>query len=118
MIPLAILAFGIDFKMKVLVAFTAAVFPVLLSAYTGVVGISRTMRETAATYRLSAWSPAWRSRLSSPSCPMIAGNNGIGFFIITSQQTFQIPLIYVGIFTLGVVTSSPRLCIQQELAHS
>lgn len=122
-IPLAILAVGIGFEMKVLVAFVAALFPTLLNAQAGVMAVSRTMRETAATYRLSAWSRLWEVYLpaASPSIltglrlglglalviavvsEMIAGNDGIGFFIINSQQTFQITLIYAGIFTLGII---------------
>ena len=34
---------------------------------------------------------------------MIAGNNGIGYFILDKQQFFRVAEMFCGIFTLGIV---------------
>jgi len=34
---------------------------------------------------------------------MIAGNNGLGYFILNSEQMFDIQDMYVGIFTIALV---------------
>ena len=34
---------------------------------------------------------------------MIAGNNGIGHFILNMQRIFRVPKMFAGIFTLGVL---------------
>src|SRR5207302_202883 len=34
---------------------------------------------------------------------MIAGNSGIGYFIIDRQRVFRIPEMFAGIFTLGIL---------------
>jgi ABC-type nitrate/sulfonate/bicarbonate transport system permease component len=34
---------------------------------------------------------------------MIAGNSGIGYFILDRQRVFRVPEMFAGIFTLGVL---------------
>jgi ABC-type nitrate/sulfonate/bicarbonate transport system permease component len=34
---------------------------------------------------------------------MVASNNGIGYFILNTQQFFRVPDMFAGIATLGVV---------------
>ena len=34
---------------------------------------------------------------------MIAGNSGIGYFILDMQRIFRVPEMFAGIFTLGVL---------------
>jgi ABC-type nitrate/sulfonate/bicarbonate transport system permease component len=34
---------------------------------------------------------------------MVAGNNGIGFFILLTQRSFRVPEMYAGVVTLAIV---------------
>ena len=34
---------------------------------------------------------------------MIAGNSGIGYYILDMQRTFRVPEMFAGIFTLGLL---------------
>jgi ABC-type nitrate/sulfonate/bicarbonate transport system permease component len=122
-IPLLILFFGIGFQMKVWVAFVGASFLIILNTYAGVASVHPTLLETAATFRLSrlqtireiilpAAAPSIfvglrlalaTALIISVLAEMIAGNSGIGYFILQGQQMLSVSDMYVGIFTLGVV---------------
>ena len=122
-IPLLILFFGIDLKMKVWVIFFAASFPIILNTQAGVLSVPPTLYKTAQTFRLTLWQHLTEITLpyAAPSifvglrlalataliisvlAEMIAGNNGIGFYILQGQQTLTVRDIYVGIFVLGLV---------------
>jgi ABC-type nitrate/sulfonate/bicarbonate transport system permease component len=123
LVPLMILFIGIGFQMKVLVAFAGAFFPIVINSYAGVANASATLRETALTFRLS-WLQTVREIFVPAASPsiftglrlglatalvitvvgeMIAGNSGIGYFILSSQQTLAVDLLYVGLFTLALV---------------
>jgi NitT/TauT family transport system permease protein/sulfonate transport system permease protein len=39
----------------------------------------------------------------SVTSEMIAGNNGLGYFIMDKQRTFRVSEVFAGILTLGVV---------------
>lgn len=122
-IPLLILFFGIGIGMKVWVVFVAASFPIILNTQAGVASVPATLHETALTFGLSR-----RQRLLEVTLPhalpyvfvglrlalaiglivsvlseMIAGNNGIGYFILQGQQTLAVKDLYVGILALGLV---------------
>ncbi len=122
-IPLLILFLGIASTLKIAVVLIGAVFPILISSFAGVRGVSRTMRETALTFRLSWWEtireitiPAaapvivvgYRTALAIALIvcvvsEMIAGNGGIGYFILQAEQALRVVDMYVGIFTLALV---------------
>lgn len=34
---------------------------------------------------------------------MIAGDSGIGYYILDMQRTFRVPQMFAGVFTLGVL---------------
>jgi ABC-type nitrate/sulfonate/bicarbonate transport system permease component len=34
---------------------------------------------------------------------MLAGNSGIGFFVLDAERTFRIPEMYAGVFSMAVV---------------
>ena len=34
---------------------------------------------------------------------MLAGNNGIGFFVLDAERTFRIPEMYAGVFSLAAI---------------
>jgi ABC-type nitrate/sulfonate/bicarbonate transport system permease component len=122
-IPIAILFFGIGDTMKVLVIAFAAFFPVLINTIAGIRTIDPVLRQTGYTLGLSTWQSI--VKISVPNAmvsimtglrisiaialivtvisEMVAGNSGIGFFIISSQQAFRIPELYAAVVALGVV---------------
>jgi ABC-type nitrate/sulfonate/bicarbonate transport system permease component len=122
-IPLMILFLGIGDQMKISIITLGATFPILLASYSGVTSVPRTMVETAKTFRLG-WLRTIREITIPAAAPvmfvglrlalttsliiavfaeMIAGNSGIGYFILMSQQNFDVVGLYVGIFTLAVI---------------
>jgi sulfonate transport system permease protein len=122
-IPILVLFLGIEDKMKIGAIFFAGIFPVLLNSYAGASSVSPSMRDTARTFRLS-WFETTKEivvpaaaplifvglRISMSICliiavvaEMIAGNNGLGYFILNSEQMFDIQDMYVGIFTIALV---------------
>jgi ABC-type nitrate/sulfonate/bicarbonate transport system permease component len=122
-IPVAILFLGIDNEMKVFVVFLAALFPILLNTYSGVRGVDPVLIDTGRTFGVSWMRALWSIVLpaSMPSiltgmrislgislivvvvAEMIAGNSGIGYFILDMQRIFRVPEMFAGIFTLGVL---------------
>ncbi len=123
LIPLVILFVGIGFKMKLFVALLGAVFPVLINTWSGVRGVSTTLRETATTFGLNwvqsvmqvylpAASPAVFTGLRlglatalviTVVSEMIAGSSGVGFYILSSQQSLGVDQMYAGLITLALV---------------
>lgn len=122
-IPILVLFLGIEDKMKIGAIFFAGIFPVLLNSYAGAASVSASMRDTAKTFRLS-WLQTTRKVILPAAAPqifvgmrvslsicliiavvaeMIAGNNGIGYFVLNSEEMFDIKDMYVGIFTLALV---------------
>jgi ABC-type nitrate/sulfonate/bicarbonate transport system permease component len=122
-IPVAILFLGIDNEMKVFVIFIACLFPILLNTYGGVRGIDPVLIDTGRTFGLSRLKALWQIVLPAalPSvltgmrislgialivsvvAEMIAGNSGIGYFILDMQRVFRVPEMFAGIFTLGIL---------------
>ena len=122
-IPVAILFLGIENEMKIFVVILSCIFPILLNTYSGVRGIDVVLIDTGRTFGVSRIknlvqiiSPAalpsifTGMRISlglalivSVVAEMIAGNSGIGYFILNMQNIFHISEMYAGIFTLGVV---------------
>lgn len=123
LLPFAIIAFGIGTTMKVwIIAFTS-LFPVLLNAIDGVRGVDPTAREVARAYRLGRLRRIFAIVLPSASPQIMAGlrvglqtaillmvvselvasTSGIGFFILQSQQQFEIADMWAGIVALGLL---------------
>jgi ABC-type nitrate/sulfonate/bicarbonate transport system permease component len=122
-IPVAILFLGIGNEMKVFVIFLACLFPILLNTYGGVRGIDPVLIDTGRTFGVSRIKALWQIVLPAamPSimtgmrislgialivsvvAEMIAGNSGIGYFILDMQRVFRVPEMFAGIFTLGIL---------------
>jgi ABC-type nitrate/sulfonate/bicarbonate transport system permease component len=122
-IPVAILFLGIGNEMKIFVVFLACLFPVLLNTYGGVRGVDPVLVDTGRTFGLSRLRALWQIILPAalPSIltgmrislgialivavvsEMIAGNSGIGYFILDMQRVFRVPEMFAGIFTLGLL---------------
>jgi ABC-type nitrate/sulfonate/bicarbonate transport system permease component len=123
LIPLVILFVGIGFKMKLFVALLGAIFPVVINTWSGVRTVSNTLRDTGTTFGLT-WIQSVREvylPAASPSIftglrlglatalvitvvsEMIAGSSGVGFYILSSQQSLGVDQMYAGLMTLAVV---------------
>jgi len=122
-IPVAILFLGIGSGMKIFVVFLACLFPILLNTYGGVRGVDQVLIDTGRTFGVSRLR-AMRQIVFPAALPsiltgmrislgislivavvseMIAGNSGIGYFILDMQRIFRVPEMFAGIFTLGLL---------------
>jgi ABC-type nitrate/sulfonate/bicarbonate transport system permease component len=122
-IPVAILFLGIGDRMKIFVVFLTCLFPILLNTYGGVRGVDPVLIDTGRTFGVSRTMGLTRIILPAALASiltgmrislglalvvvvvaeMIAGSDGIGYFILQMQRIFQIPEMFAGIFTLGVL---------------
>ncbi len=122
-IPIAILFFGIGDEMKVAVTAYACSWPILLNTIDGVRSVDRVLFATAATFRLSPWERFWKVVLPAASpqivtglrvslaialilvttAEMVVSNNGLGYYVLESQRTFQMPQMYAAVVALGVI---------------
>jgi ABC-type nitrate/sulfonate/bicarbonate transport system permease component len=122
-IPVAILFLGLGDQMKIFVITLACVFPILLNCYGGVKGIDPVLIDTGRTLgtprfgilRKIVFPACLPSLLTgirislgialivSVTSEMIAGNNGLGYFIMDKQRTFRVSEVFAGILTLGVL---------------
>ena len=122
-LPLAILWLGIGETSKIFIVWYACVFPVLLNTYAGVRSVSKSSVEAALT--LGADSDEMLRRvIFFNSLPMamtgarisfsvamiviiaseiIASSEGLGYLILTAQQTFHTEELYVGIVTIAII---------------
>jgi ABC-type nitrate/sulfonate/bicarbonate transport system permease component len=122
-VPLAILFLGIGNEMKVfMVAFTSF-FPILLNTISGVVNVERVLVDTGRTFALTKAQIITKVVLPSASVyimtgmrislaialvitvlsEMVAGNDGIGFFVLNSQRSFHLEEMYAGVIALALV---------------
>jgi len=123
LLPLLILYLGIGDSFKIVIVVLAAAFPILLNSFAGARSISKTMRMTAQTFQLN-----WLQTQIEIGLPtalpyilvglrqalgvtlviavvtgMLAGNSGIGYFILQAQQVLDVKALFAGIFTIAAV---------------
>lgn len=132
-VPVIILYVGIGRPMNVIAITIAAIEPVLINTFFGTRSVPEGLRDMAATFRLSWWQtlheiviPAaapqmfvgFRLALAvslviSIASGMIAGNAGIGYYILIAQQTLDIPKMFAGAATVAVVGYTLNLLFLQ-----
>lgn len=123
LIPILIILVGIDTEMKVFVIVLGAIWPILLNTIDGVRATEPEKLAVARIYGLDRMQ--WLTKVLLPSASpqifvgarislaislilmvvseMIASTNGLGYFILLSQQTFAIPEMWAGIIMLGII---------------
>jgi ABC-type nitrate/sulfonate/bicarbonate transport system permease component len=126
LVPFGIVLFGIGDGMKIFLIALACVWPILLNTRDGIIGVDPVILETASVYRLSRFErlrfvllPAvlpqvfagMRTSLSlavilAVISEMVAGTNGVGFFLLQSQRSFAIPEMWSAILLLGLLGSA------------
>lgn len=139
-IPVLILFFGVGDLMKILVFLLSAIFPLLMTSYAGAKSLSRTLRETAQTFQLGWWATQWEvalpaampyilvgmrqalgtSLMMSVVVGMVAGNDGIGYYILEAQQAFNIRKLLAAtvlVALVGYVINAIFLVFESHIAR-
>jgi ABC-type nitrate/sulfonate/bicarbonate transport system permease component len=122
-LPIAILFLGIDNAMKVFMVAFASFFPILLNTVAGVRSVDPVLLDTGRTFGLNRAQIIWRIVLPASAsyiltgmrislaialivtviAEMVAGNSGIGFYILSAQRSFQVPEMYAGVIALALL---------------
>jgi len=109
--------------MKVAVTVYACFWPILLNTIDGVRAIDPVLMNTAATFRLGPWERFRKVVLPAASPQIVTGlrvslaialilvttsemvvsNDGLGFYILDRQRSFQIPEMYAAIVALAMI---------------
>lgn len=139
-VPPLILLLGIDTSMKVSIVAFATFFPVLVNTIAGVRSVDRTALDVARTFQVSSWRTLLRVVLPA-SMPyimvglrtslalalivtvvaeMIAGSEGIGYYLMTMQFAMRAGEMYAAILLLaivGYVLNLGMLRIERRVLH-
>ena len=122
-VPIAILLLGIDTTMKIAVAAFGAAWPVLLATIDGVHAVSPVMRDTIRTLHLTRRQAFVRvifpaalpyiltgARISlsvtlilAVTVERVAGDSGLGFFVLDAERSFRCPEMYGGVAALAMI---------------
>jgi ABC-type nitrate/sulfonate/bicarbonate transport system permease component len=122
-VPVAIIFLGIDDPMKIFVIAFASFFPIMVNTFSGVRSIDAVQMNTARTFGIPRLTTMWHVVLPAASpyifagmrislalsliltiiAEMIAGNSGIGYYILLAQRSFRVGEMYSGIIILGLV---------------
>ena len=123
MVPVAIAIFEIGLTMKVFVIAFVCVWPIALNTEDGLVSLDPTILETTRAYRIRLWDRLVRVVLPAISPRIFAGlrtsvaiavlllviaeqlgsTNGIGWFVLYSQQGYDVRGMWAGIVMLGIL---------------
>jgi ABC-type nitrate/sulfonate/bicarbonate transport system permease component len=123
LLPFAILVIGVGTGMKVFIIAFVCVWPILLNTLDGVGGVDPTLRDTTRVYGISNRDRVLRVMLPAAGpqifagmrtslslalilmviSEMVASTNGIGYFVLQSQRSFDIPEMWSGILLIGII---------------
>lgn len=123
LLPFALLLIGTGTSMKVSIITIGAMWPTVLNTMDGVRGVDPQLRAMSSVYRLTSWQrvryvilPAAGPQIMAGLrttlqfsiilivvSEMIASTNGIGYYVIYSQQTFAVPETWAGTILLGLI---------------
>lgn len=122
LIPFTLLLLGLGDSGKIFVITFGSLWPILLNAIDGTRNVSETFKDTARLFGRTraeiarqvvvpaALPQVFAGMRTSVSVAlimivvseMIASSNGLGYFILHAQRTFNVPAVYSGIFLLGL----------------
>ncbi|QCB98604.1 ABC transporter permease [Arthrobacter sp. PAMC25564] len=123
LVPLIIGAFGIGQGPKIYTIAFACMWPVLLNTIDGVLGVEPTIRKFSKVYRIPRGLHFRKVVLPAALPQIVAGvrvalpigitvmvvselfaaNKGLGFYILNSSATFQVPETWAGALLVGVI---------------
>jgi sulfonate transport system permease protein len=122
-VPLAMLFFGIGESLKFVFIAFAALLPVAVNTLRGFRGVPKTYMDVGATFQFTrrqylgrvvlpaavpsifaglrtGLTQAW---LSLVTVELLASSEGLGFLVVWGRQLFQLDLVLVAIFAVGIV---------------
>ncbi len=122
-IPVAILFLGIGDSMKVFMVAFSAFFPILLNTIAGVRSVDPILLDTARTFGLGTRAIVRKIVLPASLvyiftglrislaialiltviAEQVAGNSGVGFYLLSAQRSFLIPQMYATVVGLAIV---------------
>jgi NitT/TauT family transport system permease protein len=120
-VPLAILLLGIDDRMKVAVGAFGTCWPILLATIDGVHAVGPVMKDTIRTLHLAPTTTFAKvilpaalphvltgARISlsitlvlAVTVEMIAGDSGLGFYVLDAERSFRFAEMYGGVVVLA-----------------
>jgi len=123
MLPVFMLFLGLGFRAQVAIVIWASIWPILLNAVTGALGVDERLKKAARTLgagrreiflkvALPAALPTIMTglRLGASyaflvlvAAEMVGADSGIGFIILNNQFTFRIPQMYAAILILALL---------------
>lgn len=138
LLPFFILAMGPTDRMRILVITVGSVWPTLLATVDGIRGIDPGILDVTRIYRVSPIRKLFKVYLPAASplilagmktslafsiilivvSEMLASTRGIGFFILSSQQYFDLPNLWAGTIVMGVLgylLSEILLAVERKL---
>ncbi|TFY97442.1 ABC transporter permease [Ramlibacter rhizophilus] len=139
-VPPLILLLGIDATMKIFIVAFASFFPVLVNTIAGVRSVDRVSLDVARTFHVSPARTLWRVVLPA-SMPfimvglrtslalalivtviaeMIAGSEGIGYYLMTMQYAMRSGEMYAAILLLALMGYLLNLCmlgVERRVLH-
>jgi len=121
--PLALLWFGIGDASKVFLIALACSFPIILNTYAGVRAIEPSLLLAARSLGATPWEILRRVALPASlphvftgvrlawgvaliviiASEMIGSVSGLGYMVLTAQQTFRVERVFAGIIIIGVL---------------
>lgn len=122
-LPIGILIFGIGATMNIFIIVFGSIWATLLNTTDGVAGLHSQVRDMARSYRLGFWQrvrkvvlPAAAPQIAAGMrtslqisiilivvSEMVGATSGIGYYVIKSQQSFQIVETWAGTIILGLL---------------
>lgn len=123
LVPLIVVLLGIDRESKITIIFLACLWPILMNTADGIRGIDRALFDVRRAYRLPQRLTLLKVVLPAIGPQIFAGmrialsfgvvllvfsemygaTQGIGFSILQSGRSFEIPATWAGTLALGVV---------------
>ncbi|HEX2131969.1 MAG TPA: ABC transporter permease [Actinophytocola sp.] len=144
-VPVAVLLFGFSVQTEIMVAFYAALWPILLNTINGMRTEPR-MLESGAVLRLSKAAVLWKIRLPGATAMIVVGLRlglsvslvltlvaemvgnpaGLGFLLVEKGQALQPGQMFAAVFVIGVtgivlnglVMGAARLAFRGQMASS
>lgn len=131
LLPASLLVLGTGSGLKVFVIAAGSVWPILLATTAGVRSTDEVTTDMARVFGLGRSARTWTVVLPAalPSVlaglrtavpiglalmvisELVASTNGIGYFILESQQTFDLTAMWSGVLLLGLVGTSLSLLV-------
>ena len=123
LIPIGIIVLGVGDSMKIVIIALVCFWPILLTTTDGVRSVEPLVIESATVFRVPLRQQLWLVFLPAAAphifaglrtsislalvvmviSEMVASTNGIGFFVLQAQRTFDLPDMWSGVLLLGLL---------------